>query len=114
MPEAGDTPHLLNPKSPHFLWHTDITEASVRWWRFEIAAALDGCSRELLGIRVFNRRVNTDDMSGLVHDATEQSGTTPRFLISDRGSLFREQFTNACEDRESIMFAARFAYGSSM
>ncbi len=99
VPDAGGATHLLKPKSPHFVWHTDITEVRVLWKRFEIAAVLDGYSRKLLGIKAFNRRVTTDDLNGLTRDAAVQSGMTPRFLISDRGSQFREQFTDACEAR---------------
>lgn len=35
-------------------------------------------------------------MNGLIRDAAVQYGATPRFLISDRGSQFRAQFTDAC------------------
>lgn len=35
-PDAGDATHLMNPKAPHFVWHTDITEVRVLWKRFEI------------------------------------------------------------------------------
>ena len=95
-PDARDATHLMNPKTPHFVWHTDITEVRVLWKRFEIAAVLDGYSRKLLGIRAFNRRVTTNDLNRLINECAEQSGTTPRFLISDRGSQFRVQFTDAC------------------
>jgi len=95
-PDAGDATHLMNPKAPHFVWHTDITEVRVLWKRFEIAAVLDGYSRKLLGIRAFDRRVTTNDMVRLINETADQSGTTPRFLISDRGSQFRVQFTDAC------------------
>lgn len=96
VPNAGDATHLTNPKTPHFVWHTDITEVRVLWKRFEIAAVLDGYSRKLLGIKVFNRRVATNDQNRLIKECAEQSGTTPRFLISDRGSQFRVQYTDAC------------------
>jgi len=95
-PDPGDATHLMNPKAPHFVWHTDITEIRVLWKRFEIAAVLDGYSRKLLGIKAFNRRVTTNDMTSLINECAVQSGTTPRFLISDRGSQFRVQFTDAC------------------
>ncbi len=96
VPNAGDATHLMNPKAPHFVWHTDITEFRVLWKRFEIAALLDGYSRKLLGINVLDRRVTTNDMVRLIDTCAVQSGTTPRFLISDRGSQFRVQFTDAC------------------
>lgn len=96
VPNAGDATHLMNPKAPHFVWHTDITEIRVLWKRFEIAAVLDGYSRKLLGIKAFDRRVTTNDMTSLINSCAEQSVTTPRFLISDRGSQFRVQFTDAC------------------
>ena len=86
----------MNPKVPHFVWRTDTTEVRVLWKRFEIAAVLDGYSRKLLGIRAFDRRVTTNGMVRLINNRSEQSGTTPRFLISDRGSLFRVQLTDAC------------------
>lgn len=95
-PNAGDASHLLTPKIPHFVWHTDITEMRILWKRYEIAAVLDGYTRKLLTIKAFNRRATTDDMTILIQEAAVQSGNTPRFLISDRGSQFRMQFTDAC------------------
>lgn len=29
VPVAADATHLLNPKAPHFVWHTDLTEVRV-------------------------------------------------------------------------------------
>lgn len=101
-PKAGDATHLLSPKLPHFVWHTDITEMRILWKRFEIAAVLDGYSRKHLAFRVLNRRATTEDMTILIKDARDQTGTRPRFLISDRASQFREQFSEACRTQGII------------
>lgn len=93
--QMNDRP-LLNPKGPHEVWHTDITEMRVLWKKFEIAAVLDGCTHKLLALKVFARRPTTRDMMLLIKEATRREGRSARILISDRGSQFRRRFTEAC------------------
>ncbi len=93
---AHDCP-LLNPKGPHEVWHTDITELRILWKKFEIAAVLDGYSRKLLAIKAFARKPTTRDMHLLVKEAVRREGRAARFLISDRGSQFRRRFTQGCQ-----------------
>ncbi len=98
-PPSKRAEHLLKPDRPHHVWHTDITEIRVLWKRFEIAAVLDGYSRNLLAIRAFARRPNTHDMNLLIKEAVRRSEATPKFLISDHGSQFRRRFKEACEQQ---------------
>jgi len=101
-PASHRAEHLLKPKHPHHVWHTDITEIRVLWKRFEIAAVLDGYSRKLLTIRAFARRPNTNDMNLLIKEAVRRSDASPMFLISDHGSQFRRRFKEACEHQGII------------
>jgi len=101
-PPSHQAEHLLKPKHPDHVWHTDITEVRVLWKRFEIAAVLDGYSRKLLAIRAFVRRPNTNDMNLLIKEAVRRSEASPRFLISDHGSQFRRRFKEACEHQGII------------
>ncbi|MEN1705225.1 MAG: DDE-type integrase/transposase/recombinase [Planctomycetota bacterium] len=87
---------LLEPRSPHQVWHADITEIRVLWRRFEVAAVMDGFSRKILALRAFDRRPRTREMVELIHEAIDEGKAIPRFLISDHGSQFRKEFAAYC------------------
>jgi len=87
----------MNPTKPHAVWHTDLTEIRVLGQRYEIAAVLDGYSRILLAIQVFDRLPTSTDMVRLIGRCVRDEGRSPRFIISDHGSQFRNQFGCACE-----------------
>jgi len=80
--------HLMDPRSPHAVWHIDLTELRVLWCRFEVAAVLDGYSRKLLALRVFHHRPTSDDMIRLIGRCIRHEGRSPRFIISDHGAQF--------------------------
>lgn len=89
--------HLLQPRSPHQVWHVDITEIRVLWRRFEVAAVLDGHSRKAIALRIFDHRPRTSDLASLLDEAMELERAVPRYLISDHGSQFRTGFTEHCQ-----------------
>jgi transposase InsO family protein len=98
---AGKQPHhLLTPHHSHHVWHMDLTLIRILWLRFTVAAILDGFSRKLLSLRVYRRTPRSRDMAGLVRRAAKEFGK-PRFIITDHGAQFREQF-HAALDRKGI------------
>lgn len=92
---AGVEPyHLLTPGQPNQVWHLDLTTLRILWWRFTVAAILDGCTRRLLALRVYARTPCSKHLAALVRRTARAFGP-PRFLISDHGSQFRKRFAAA-------------------
>ncbi len=92
VPPAGVEPHhLLNPTKVNQTWQIDITILHLLWRRFTIAALLDGFSRRLLALRVYVGAAHSRDMIRLVRAAIQAFGQ-PRFIITDHGCQFRNQF----------------------
>ena len=89
---AGVTPHhLLKPERIHRVWHMDLLSLQILWFRFTVAAILDGFSRRLLCLRVYRRTPRARDMAALVRRVAKKFGK-PRFIITDHGTQFRRSF----------------------
>ena len=84
----GPPHHLLLPRRPNDLWHLDLSSLRILWFRFTLAAVLDGFSRRLLQLRVYVGTPRQRDMIRLVRRAAHHYGV-PRFLITDHGTQFR-------------------------
>jgi len=53
---AGVIPqHLLTPERINRVWHLDLLSLQILWFRFSVAAILDGFSRRLLCLRAYRR-----------------------------------------------------------
>jgi len=89
--EGVEPHHLLTPADPNRVWHLDLTTLRVLWLRFTVAAMIDGCTRQLLALRVFNRTPRADQMTTLVKRTAQEHGE-PRFIITDHGPQFRKHF----------------------
>lgn len=97
MPPAGQKPdHLLAPSTINHTWHLDLATLRVLWFRFTIAALMDGYSRKQLALQVFRGSTTSRDAIRLVEDAIERYGR-PKFLITDHGCQFRKVFRQVVE-----------------
>ena len=96
---AGATPRdLLVPTSTHEVWHLDLAELRIVWFRYTVAALLDGYSRRLLALKVYRGlRRTVPDLISLMRGAIPQYGP-PRFLITDHGCQFRLRFRTEVGD----------------
>ena len=83
--------HLLTPERINRVWHIDLLSLQILWFRFTVAAILDGFSRRLLCLRVYRHTPRARDMVALVRRVCKEFGK-PRFIITDHGSQFRRQF----------------------
>jgi len=83
--------HLLHPLHAHHVWHMDMTTVRVLWIRYEIAAIIDGFSRKIIGLQVFQGTPSTADLLKLI-DQSIHKNTTPSFIITDRGGQFQNTF----------------------
>src|SRR5690606_9251266 len=93
---AGIEPHhLLVPTQANEVWHTDMTRLRALWFRFFVAAILDGFARRLLTLRAYARRPRAAPLAALRRRTAEVHGPNfrgPRFMITDHGSQFRKRF----------------------
>jgi len=106
LPVGKKPYHLLRPEQINRVWHLDLLSLKVLWFRFTVAAILDGFSRKLLCLRVYRRTPRARDMAALVRRVAKQFGK-PRFVITDHGTQFRRQFRTAMEKADSIVVQAR-------
>ncbi len=92
---VGVSPHqLLVPQRVNRVWHVDLLSLQVLWYRFTVAAIVDGFSRRILCLHVYPRVPRARDLVRLVHRTAKESGK-PRFVITDHGTQFRRQFRSA-------------------
>ena len=91
-PEGAVSHHLLTPRDNNRVWHVDMMQWRILWYRFTIAALIDGFSRKLLWLKVFVATPTTADMLKLVRSAMKSIGH-PRIIITDHGGQFLESFT---------------------
>ena len=106
LPLGKEPYHLLTPKWINRVWHIDLLTVQVLWLRFSVAAILDDFSRRLLRLRVYGRTPRARDMAALVRRAAKQFGK-PRFVITDHGTQFRQQFGSAMKKTGIIPVQAR-------
>ncbi|MEM1108874.1 MAG: integrase core domain-containing protein [Planctomycetota bacterium] len=93
-PEGREPDRLLAPESINETWHLDLATLRVLWFKFTLAALMDGYSRKLLGLRVCRGKASSRYAIQLVNDAVERYGR-PKFLITDNGCQFRTVFRKA-------------------
>ncbi len=91
LPMGKKPYHLLRPKWINRVWHIDLLSVQILWLRFSVAVILDGFSRRLLCLRVYNRTPRAREMAALVRRTAKTFGK-PRFVITDHGTQFRRQF----------------------
>lgn len=84
--------HVQHPTQPNQVWHLDMTDLRVLWKRLEVAAIVDGFSRRIIALHVFDHRPTTRNLADLVEQAAEKSQIAARFLVTDHGSQFRARF----------------------
>jgi transposase InsO family protein len=69
----------------------DFTSLRILWFRFTLAAILDGFSRRPLCLRIYDKTPRSKDVVRLLRTTAEEFGK-PRFLITDHGTQFRSEF----------------------
>jgi transposase-like protein len=79
--------HFFRPPCPDHVWHMDMTVFRVLWMRFEVAAIMDGFSRKIMGLKVFQGSPSTAELVDLIDASTERSAV-PNYIITDRGGQF--------------------------
>ena len=65
--------HFFKPPRPNHVWHMDMTVFRVLWMRFEVAAIIDGFSRKITGLKVFQGSPTTAELIDLIDESTERA-----------------------------------------
>ena len=68
----------------------------ILWFHFHITALLDGYSKKLLALAVFDKVPTANHVLSVLKSAIGTFGA-PRFLVTDQGPQFRERFQAACK-----------------
>ena len=80
------------------------------WW---VAVVLDHYSRRVVGWEVFPTQPSSEQVIAVLERAIVESGTPPRYIVSDQGTQFRERYRDWCRDRGiRPRFGAVHRYGS--
>ncbi len=93
-PDGVEPDYLLAPKKINEVWHIDLLEYRLLWYRFSVAAVMEGYSRKTLSLTVFRGTPTTANMIHIVQSTIESFGK-PRFIITDHGSQFQDRFESA-------------------
>ncbi|MFH1022676.1 MAG: DDE-type integrase/transposase/recombinase [Planctomycetota bacterium] len=106
-----DTSAILNPRKINQTWHLDFTTLDFLWFRFCIAAVLDGFSRKLIALRVYPDAPTSAMMIRLLRNVILVHGT-PKFLVTDHESQFRRRFKEAVGEWGIVLVKGRvhFSY----
>jgi putative transposase len=94
----------VTAKRPNHVWHIDLTVMSTqlgfwcpwppcawpqRWpWCWWVAVVLDHYSRRVMGFTIFREPPTSVAVRTFLGRAIAAAGTTPKYLISDKGSQF--------------------------
>ena len=106
LPVGKEPYHLLRPKWVNRVWHIDLLSVQVLCLHFSVAVILDGFSRRLLCLRVYNRTPRARQMAALVRRMVKEFGQ-PRFVITDHGPQFRRKFRSGMRKAGIIAVQAR-------
>lgn len=76
----------------------DMTVFCVLWMRFEVSTIIDGFSRRIMGLKVFQGALTTAEVINLIDAATQQAAA-PNYAVTDRGGWFQEALRHALRAR---------------
>jgi transposase InsO family protein len=114
-PERVKPPRTVTAKYPHHVWHLDFTLvpivaglwvpwfpfAALQRWPFcwVVAVVLDHASRAVVHAEVFAKGPTAAETLSLLDSAIGISGRVPRYIVTDRGCQFREEYRDWCAQR---------------
>ena len=109
---------VVTARRPHHVWHVDITTVPiglpgagfwVAWWPFalvmrwvrswHLALVLDHYPRMLLAFRLLRREPSAADVCALLDEAAARAGTAPKYIVSDQGGQFQDDYRAWCKGR---------------
>ncbi len=127
---TDELPRVVTAKRPNHVWHVDLTVVPIGsgfwtawmpfslpqcwpfcWW---IAAVIDHFSRRVMGVAIFRKQPNAQQVTAFLARTTRQAGTPPKYIISDKGKQFWcKAFKRWCKRRKiRPRYGAVGQYGS--
>ena len=126
---VDESPRTVTAKYPNHVWHVDLTLVPIGgfwapwlpfslpqcwpfcWW---IAAVIDHFSRRAMGIAVFRKQPDSQQIIAFFAKTIRQAGTPPKYVICDKGAQFWcTRFKRWCKRRKiKPRFGAVGQYGS--
>lgn len=111
-PRTGRT---ITARYPHHVWNVDLTllplvsgfwvpwlpqTLLLRWpFAFWLFVVLDHHSRAVVDFKVLLSQPATDDLTRVLDAARRKAGVTPKYIVSDRGAQFRDDYVEWCRRR---------------
>jgi len=106
---------VVTAKYPGHVWHVDLTAVPtclgfwIPWfphtWAqcwpfcFWVAVVVDHFSRKAVMVRCFQSNPTAQQVTDTLDVAIAAEGVTPKYIISDKGSQFREEYSDWCDTR---------------
>ena len=127
--DAKPSERVVTAKRPNHVWHVDLTAVPlggfwVTWLPFALpqcwpfcwwlAVVVDHFSRKVMGVAIFRKQPDCQQVNAFLAKTIRQAGTPPRYIICDKGSQFWcERFKRWCKCRKiRPRFGAVGQYGS--
>ena len=127
--DAKPSERVVTAKRPNHVWHVDLTAVPlggfwVPWLPFSLpqcwpfcwwlAVVVDHFSRRVMGIAIFRKQSDCQQVIAFLAKTIRQTGTPPKYIICDKGSQFRcKHFKRWCKRRKiRPRFGAVGQYGS--
>ena len=127
--DLPDADRVVTAKRPNHVWHTDLTAIPLAgfwvpwlpfalpqrwpfcWW---LAVVVDHFSRRAMGIAIFRKPPDSQQVIAFLAKTIRQAGTPPKYIISDKGTQFWcKRFKRWCKRRKiKPRFGAVGQYGS--
>ncbi len=102
--ESDRKPRVVTAKRPNHVWHVDLTVVSIGrgywvpwlplalpqcwpfcWW---VTPIVDHYSRRVMGVAVFRRQPNSEQIRAALGRAMAQTQDTPKYIVCDKGPQF--------------------------
>jgi putative transposase len=108
------TSRRVTARYPHHVWNVDITLLPrTGWWvpwlpqslaqRAPFCAwlvvVLDHFSRSVVAWKLFGKEPTAAEVCGVLDAGRRSSGTTPKYIVSDQGVQFRDEYKAWCQRR---------------
>ena len=127
--DSKPSERVVTAKRPNHVWHVDLTAVPLGgfwvpwlpfalpqrwpfcWW---LAVAVDHFSRRVMGVAVFRKPPDCQQVVAFLAKTIRQAGTPPKYLICDKGTQFWcKRFKRWCKRRKiRPRFGAVGQYGS--
>jgi transposase InsO family protein len=113
--DTGSNERVVTAKRPHHVWHADLTVIGIGtpgfgfwapWWPFalvlrwamswHVAVLVDHFSRSFLAFALFRKEPTAQEVCALLERAVQNTGVAPRYIITDRGAQFGNDYRAWC------------------